>query len=200
MLDYSLRLLTEPASEPVTLTEVKAHLVIEHTGDDTLLAALVTAARKHVEFRTGRAIVRQKWRLTRDCFADAIDLHRPPVISIDSVNYTDTDGIARVVGDDSSPIDGSPYYSLDLAEGRILKAYGASWPTPRNETGAVWVDFWAGYANTTVSPNVAAPSDLKIAVLLLVADLYEHRVKQSDMQLYTNTAFDLLIQPYWMPK
>lgn len=196
MLDYSLRLITEPSAEPVSVTEAKAHLVVEHASDDTLIAMLVTAARKHVEARINRAIVRQKWRLTIDAFCDPIDLKKQPVLSIDSVNYIDGDGVNQIVGGDVSPNNPSAYYSLDLANGFVRKAYGATWPTPRYQAGAVWVDFWTGYANTTVSPNVAAPADLKMAVLLLVGHLYEHREQHTDMQLYENYAFDCLIQPY----
>lgn len=199
MLDYSLKILTEPASEPVTTTEAKAHLVVEHTSDDTLIATLITAARKHVEARTNRALVRQKWRLYRDSFADSMDLHKQPVISIDSVNYVDTDGVAHTVGDDTSPVDGSAYYELDSSNGYVLKVYGATYPPPRNQTNAVWVDFWTGYADTSASPQGTVPADLRIAILLLVEHMYEHRGASSEIQLFTNPTFDLLLQAYWMP-
>ena len=198
-LPYSLLLITQPASEPVSVTEAKAHLVVEHSTDDTMIGVLITAARKHVEARTNRALVRQKWRIYLDEFSDCIDLHKQPVISVDSVNYTDADGVSQVVGGSTSPVSPGSYYTLDTANGYVRKAYGATWPSPRNEANSVWVDFWSGYANTAASPVTTVPADLRIAILLMVEHMYEHRGHSSEIQLFTSPAFDLLIQPYWMP-
>lgn len=198
-MSYSLRLITEPAAEPVTVTEAKAHLVVEHSTDDSMIGVLITAARKHVEARTQRALVRQKWRIYLDHFCDVIDLHKQPVLSIDSVNYVDGDGVNQVVGGAASPNNPSAFYSLDLANGYVRKAYGATWPTPRYQAQSVWVDFWTGYASTVSSPNTVVPADLRVAILLLIGHLYEHREQSTDLETYGNPAFDLLIQPYWLP-
>lgn len=199
MLDYALRLITEPTAEPVTTAEAKAHLNLEHSSDDTMVAAMITAARRHVEARTNRALVRQKWRLYRDCFADAIDLHKQPVQSVDSVNYIDADGVSQVVGASVSPNNASSYYELDLANGYVRRAYGAVWPTHRVQANAVWIDFWTGYADTSASPNTRVPADLRYAILLMVGHLYEHREQRTDLETFANPAFDLLVQAYWMP-
>lgn len=198
--DYSLRLITEPASEPVSLAEAKAHLVVEHSSDDTLISTLITSARRHVEARTHRGLVRQQWRLTLDCFADAIDLRKYPVLSVASVNYIDGNGASQIVGGSVSPMNPQDYYTLDLGANCIRRAYGATWPTPRYQKSAVWVDFWAGYANDSVSPTTAVPADLRTAILLLIGDLYEHRERKAETELYHNDAFELLIGAYWVPE
>jgi len=56
----------EPAVEPVTLSEVKAHLRIDGTSEDDLLGGLVRAARQDVERSTGLALIDQSWRLVLD--------------------------------------------------------------------------------------------------------------------------------------
>jgi len=154
-----------------------------------------------VEARTNRALVRQKWRIYLNEFADCIDLHKQPVISVDSVNYTDGDGVAQVVGGATSPISPSSYYTLDTANGYVRKAYGATWPTPRYEANSVWIDFWTGYANTAASPVTTVPADLRIAILLMVGDMYENREVGGTFatRVFANPTFDLLIAPYWSP-
>jgi len=197
--EYSLRLITEPTAEPVTLVEAKGHLVVEHSNDDTLIGAMITAARKHVEFRTNRALVRQKWRLSVNYFTDPLYLRKTPVLSVDSLNYVDENGANQVVGGAASPNNPSAYYTLDIPNACIRRAYGATYPTARYQANAVWADFWAGYADTTTSPNTRTPADLRAAILLMVSHLYEHRSSNGDVETFSNPAFDLLMQAHWMP-
>ena len=42
----SLTLITAPALEPITLSEAKLHLRVEHSVDDTLISVFITAARE----------------------------------------------------------------------------------------------------------------------------------------------------------
>ena len=40
------------------------------------------------------------------------------------------------------------------------------------------------------------PAPIRAAVLMIVADLYEHREAQTDLQIYDNPAVDRLLFPY----
>jgi len=64
----SLTLNTPPAAEPVTLADAKAHLKVDSTDDDALIASLITAARARAEWHTGRALVTQSWTLWLDAW------------------------------------------------------------------------------------------------------------------------------------
>ena len=66
-----LTLVTAPASEPVSLAEAKAHLRIEAADDDSLIGALITAARQSAEAHMRRALMSQTWRLSLDRFPAA---------------------------------------------------------------------------------------------------------------------------------
>ena len=56
----------EPALEPVTLAEAKAHMRLGHDSEDALIAGLIRAARDEVERTTGTALIDQDWRLALD--------------------------------------------------------------------------------------------------------------------------------------
>ncbi|NOZ32801.1 MAG: hypothetical protein GXP01_06965 [Alphaproteobacteria bacterium] len=59
-------LLAGPAGEPVSLTEARAFLRVDDTGENTLISTLITAARVHVESMTRRALINQNWRVLFD--------------------------------------------------------------------------------------------------------------------------------------
>lgn len=194
-VSYNMRLITGPTKEPVTLDDVRSHLVIEHAEDDRLISALITGARRHVEARTNSAIVRQKWRVYIDAFCAEIPLGKLPAQEVDSIQYIDGDGATQTVG--------AEVYELDRQTGTVLLAYGQTWPTPRYQKNAAWVDYWAGHYDPASSPvDILAqiPEDLKIAIKMLVENMYEHRGSASESQLFSNTAFEMLIGPYWVPK
>lgn len=157
-----IRVITPPATEPVSLAEAKLHLRVDTTEEDALISACISAAREECEHRIGRAVSQQTLGLFLDTFPDgAILLPRGPVVSVSSVIYVDADGVLVTIP--------GANYSVDLAQvdAWLLPAYGYEWPTPREQANAVQVQYVAGFA--TVPPLV------KAWMLLRVGDLYAHR-------------------------
>lgn len=161
----TLRLITPPAVEPVTLAEAKAHLRVTHAGDDALITALVSAAREQCEHILGRALIEQTWELTLDAFPDAIRLDHPPIASVTSLSYVDPAGTTQVWP--------APNYYLDKASepGWITPAYGGSWPDVRDQANAVIVRYVAGYG----AAAAAVPLAIRQWLLLAIGSLYETR-------------------------
>jgi uncharacterized phiE125 gp8 family phage protein len=58
-----LTLLESNAIEPITLTEVKAHLRLDTEVEDDLLNGLITAATNLVEEYLGKTLIKKTWRL-----------------------------------------------------------------------------------------------------------------------------------------
>ncbi|HND40602.1 MAG TPA: head-tail connector protein, partial [Accumulibacter sp.] len=104
-----LRQTVAPASEPISLSEAKAHLRVDISDDDALITALITAARQFAETECTRALITQQWQLVLDAFpgpsllgvpygvpysipGHAILLDRPPVQSVESIQYQDMAG------------------------------------------------------------------------------------------------------------
>jgi len=167
LLAGDVAVITPPSVEPMTKAEVKLHLRVDHTTDDTLIDSLIIAARQRVENVTWRALVTQTLELTLDAWPEGnkIDLPRPPLQSVTSVTYTDSAGAAVVWGSANYQVitQGTP--------GRIVPAYGVSWPsvTLRAANG-IAVRYVAGYGLAAAVPDL-----LKAAIKLLVGHWYENR-------------------------
>jgi uncharacterized phiE125 gp8 family phage protein len=53
----TIQIVTPPASEPLTLAEVKEFLRVDHSDDDATLAIFITAARQLCESYTRNGVV-----------------------------------------------------------------------------------------------------------------------------------------------
>lgn len=183
----ALSLVTAPAIEPVTVAEARAHLRIDGNDHDDVIARLIRAARRRAEAATRRALVTQTWDLTLDDFPCwAIEMPRPPLVSVTHIKYYDTTGAQQTLS--------AALYLVDSKSepARITPAYGQSWPMTRDQVNAVEVRFVAGYGADT-----AVPDDIKAAILLMVGHLFEHREEVSDLQTYKLPfAVDALLDHY----
>lgn len=158
-----LYLITAPTSEPVTLQEVKEHARVEIGDDNAYLEGLITKARVYAEGKTHRQFITATWRQTLDCFPERIDLPRPPLATVTSITYVDSNGATQT-------LDASQYQTvLDPEGGYIVSAYGTSWPATRGQPEAVTVNFTAG------STVALAPAQAKHAIAMLVSHWYEVR-------------------------
>lgn len=154
----------EPAVEPITLAEAKAHLRIAHDSEDDLLSGLIRAARQEVEQATGSALIEQSWRLVLDAWPEGnvVQLKRSPVRQVLSVTVFDADGAASVL----APQD----YQLD-AMSSPARLYLRSRPEPGLLLNGIEIDFSVGHGEA----GTDVPDLLKRAVLILVAHWYEFR-------------------------
>lgn len=152
----------EPALEPVTLVEAKQELRIDHNTDDTLLQALIRAAREEFEAATGLALIDQHWRLSLDRWprgGQAV-LRRTPVREVTSITVYGADG-------DASVLDPSAY-QFDAEGGRVLVRER---PSPGLTMNGIEIDFRAGHGET----GTEVPELPRRAILKLLAHWYEFR-------------------------
>ena len=183
----ALKIYTEPSSEPVTLADAKSHCKIFITDDDDLINSYITAARKWVE-HTGirRALITQTLELYLDAFPDwEINPPRPPLKTIVSIKYYDTNGVLQTLS--------SALYTLDIINepGRITPAYGQCWPSTRDIMNAVIIQYTAGYGEAA-----AVPKDIWHAILFLVAHAYENRQPVGDIGKQIPFSVNALLAPY----
>ena len=165
----ALKLITGPASEPVTLAEAKRQLRLEEAHDDDDINRRIISAREHLEdVVLWRALITQTWELTLDDFPDGdweIRLPKGDVQSVTSVKYDDVNGAEATFANSNYIVDGYP-------PARIVLKRAAAWPETSGEVLAVRIRFVAGMATGAAG----LPASLKEAALMLVAQMNEHRV------------------------
>lgn len=173
-------LITAPSAEPVTLTDAKLHLRVDHSDDDTLIASLITAARQQAEHRTGRRFGVQTWQRAYDAFpAWSLMLPDPPVIEIVSIKYDDQDGAEQTL----APAD---YRLRPHSEPGVVLPVKA-WPTAAAEPGAVRVTYRCG-----VDATDARWQSLRAWMLLAIGTWYAQREAAGPVQTHA------LPREFWM--
>jgi len=162
-----LQVTSAPAEEPVTTAEAKAHLRIDIDDEDTLLGGYLLVAREQCELLARRALVTQTLQLSLEAWpcGDCIVLPRPPLQSVTSIGYTDSDGNAGTMP--------SGDYIVDAASepGRIILGYGKSWPSATLRPGpSIVITYVAGYGDAA-----AVPQRYKHAIELMAGHFFENR-------------------------
>ncbi len=195
-MPLTLRQKVPPTSEPVTVSEVRQHLRIDTVEDVELLTSFIVAARVELEELTRRQFLTATWELSCDGFPREFRLPRVPTQSVESIEYIDVSGTLQIL--DAS------VYQVDLISepARIREAPGQSWPSVEHtRLNSVIVTYKAG------APTVSqVPAVLKLAMRMMIGDLYEHREGMLDIagplkSIVQNTTLDRLIGLYkvWHP-
>lgn len=178
-----------PAVEPVSVAEAKAHLRIDGSAEDVLLASLVLTSRLHVEAALSLALITQSWRLVLDRWPrrGKAELALGPVQSITSIKVKDAAGVLQTLP--------ATNYLVDIASrpARVVLKDGAR-IDPGIAAGGIEVDFVAGFGADASS----VPAPLRHAILMLTAHWYEHRdpVEIGSSAARIPDAVSDLIQPF----
>lgn len=176
-----------PAVEPVTLSDAKKTLRLDHDGEDGLIEGLIRAAREEVETSCGLALIEQEWRLAIDRLPPMgrVLLRRHPVQTVKSVTVFGRDGEASLVDPAT--------YRLD-AGGRPVRLHFLV--SPSHAANGVEIDFSAGFGEA----GTDVPDLLKRAMLVLVAHWYEFRASYAaaEQPVSFPAGYDRLIAPWRM--
>lgn len=167
MLFNSLTQSSPPAEKALSIAKAKDFLRVDHNDDNTLIEDLLSFATQYVEDWTKQALITQTWVVAYDripWMPDlTLELPKPPLQSVTSVEARDDDGNYSVFSADK--------YSVDTASmpGRIkfidLPNVGTQY------TANLRVTFICGYGTT----SAAVPDVMKAAIRLVLAHFYERR-------------------------
>jgi uncharacterized phiE125 gp8 family phage protein len=183
-------LVTAPATEPVTATELRTHLRVDATElPDAEANGLIAESRQMIEEMTGLAFISQSWRLSIDrwpggaeawwdgvrqmsitelyapSYLTSVELPRWPLASITSVTVYDEDSNAETVTVATT-------FDVDTYQipGRMTLKRGSTWPIALRANNAIQIVYVAGYTNAA-----AVPASMKRALKQLAAFLYTNR-------------------------
>lgn len=176
----SLTRQTQPAVEPVTLSEAKAHLRVDTTTDDAYIGSLITAAREWCEQYLDRTLVHTQWVMRFDRFppdgTQDIELPRPPMAlagtaTAVALTFTFENGTTSTYSTASYRVD------RNGVPGTVKTLYGQTWPPHLQDDNAISVTWWGGYG----SSGTSVPAAIRHAMLMLVGMWYERRMAADSM-------------------
>jgi uncharacterized phiE125 gp8 family phage protein len=153
-----------PAAALLSAQDLRQQVRIDHSDEDTLLAAMIAAAVSHVETFTQRLLVQRACTLRLECLPEGrVPLALPggPVASLSAISV---EGVALVPGD---------FEAIGDSPARLIPA--ADWPAITEDGYPVEIAYQAGY------PTGACPADLVAAVRILAAELYRNREATVDV-------------------
>jgi uncharacterized phiE125 gp8 family phage protein len=140
-------------------------------ADSALITNLIIMAREFSEGFQNRAYITQTWYLWLDAWPadDFIKIPLPPLVSITSVTYYDTDDVAATFAATS-------YFVDAISEpGRVCLNFGESWPsTTLRPHNGICIEFICGYG----AAATAVPYKVKQAMQLLVDKEYNYHTPE----------------------
>ena len=178
----ALKVITQPATEPVTNAE--ADLWIRYTGSlqDNVIDALITAARLDVESWTNRTLVTTTYEYYTSDLCEEIQIPTSTVQSIASITYIDSNGDTQTLS--------SALYTLDNISiiNTVFRTPNQSYPAVQIQPNAVKITLDAGYGAAS-----AVPENLKTVIKMRVAELFEHREANTTAARHPNEAMKSLL-------
>lgn len=173
---------------PVLLDDVKRHLRVDGDDEDATIEVYLRAAVTHLDGATGwlgRAIVAQTWAQQFDTFERSIHLDLAPISSIVSVTYRDADGVTQTVDD-------SDYTLVNANSAPELRFLGDyDFPVTQDQRPVLIVTFVGGYGD-----DAATPEPIKVAIMLMVGDMYANREAKTEGGMLVNPTVRMLLDPY----
>lgn len=169
-----LKLITPPASAPLSLVEIKQYMRVTHPDEDSTIARCFSAAVSYADGPDGflqRALIDQTWELTLDSFPSMqwhkeIRIPLPPLIAIVNIFYDDPGGVQQILP--------PAQYSVDnVSEPGWIVPVG-DWPSTFNSINAVRIRFRAGYVDSALNVG-AIPDGIIQALLIYAISAYDER-------------------------
>lgn len=156
-MDFSHRQTVRPTTQPVTIDEARDYLEQPGNDADTKIFRAIDSAAAMFERHTRRALMLQTWTLETSCKTTAIELPRPPLVSIVSCQSR------QETTDDWADVLASDYVlEADRSPARM------TWTEP--QPPYLKIVYQCGYADRS-----ELPSDYITSVLQLVTFLFENR-------------------------
>lgn len=175
-----MRLIAPVTTEPVTVTQLAWNLRLisdpaaTYTGVDAdFLALLIAAAREDAEHYAERHWAARAVAISFNCFSDALLLPRD-VISVDAINYIDSDNASQVI-----TLTASDYTTVSQPSGKrklvLLNSYLAANPLPELADRPNAIEIVCTLGQADVAGAAYVPPTVCQAILMIASHWYENR-------------------------
>jgi len=157
MTPDTIKILTQPVVEPVTLTEARQQvgLMPDQTEFDAFLLRAIATGRRLIERRLGATLVATQYRASWSTAPAVLDLPNPPLLQAEGYGLVVTvDGVEVDAGD----------YEIDA------DAMPATVTFDSQPSGKIVATYWAGQ-----SPETLIEPTLRSALLMYVSHAFENR-------------------------
>ena len=170
---------TSATGEPITTAEIRSHLRISSTLEDTYLDSLEIVARQRAESITGRKLMPQTHKVYFDMWPDGYCFEMPytPMQSVPTTGivYKDSTG--------NSTTFGSTKWDTDIVSepGRVCLRNGSDWDGDTlYDINPISIEFKCGYStggSTSLGADErgAVQEAIKQAMKLMIGHWYEQR-------------------------
>lgn len=154
-----------PGVEPVSVAELKSELIIDWSDDDSMIGDKISEARRWAESYLGMKLITQTAVQTFDAFYRLFYLKFAPVLGVTTFEYYYS---GSYVTFDSSD------YIVDTFgyPGRVQVHPDASTPDTDDVINKVKITYTVGFGAAASD----VPEDIKTAIKLRAAALYENRL------------------------
>jgi uncharacterized phiE125 gp8 family phage protein len=173
-----------PATQAVSNTEVKNMIKIDHSADDTMLTGFIKAASRELEDMHMTSFITQTLKMTLAAWPEEnyIDLLYGPVQSITHIKYLDIDGTLQTLSNTKYALDNTTHPH------RVRLNKNESWPAIYSQGQDITITYIAGYGAAADVPDT-----IKVAIMLRVAEIHTH--PENPMRMGRSLA-DNIIQPF----
>lgn len=190
-MSQAIKLVTAPATEPVSVSDVKNYLRIDTSADDAMLGDFIKAATRLIEKYTKRRLITQTWDLFLDQFPAQFNfdslrsegvtdgklseyLHEFKFINIPLFPLQSVTSLNTYDEDDTAYLMSSSDYQVDTVSepGRLALRLNSTWPsTVLRTVNGVIVRFVCGYGSAATD----VPYELRQAIMQTVGYFYSNR-------------------------
>lgn len=156
-----------PLAEPVSVADAKAHMRVDSTAEDALIASLIVTSRLHIEAALGLALLTQAWSYFVDAWPRSRESVLPlkPVQTVATVRVWAQDGTSQTLAAETYTLDG------EGMPPRLVLSRSAAPPAPGRSASGIEIAFSAGFGDA----GIDVPAPIRQALLLLVAHWFENR-------------------------
>jgi uncharacterized phiE125 gp8 family phage protein len=187
-----LYLVDDPATKVVTVAEIKEHLRIDTTYEDTLLGLYIDSATEMAENYCARHFITHEYELYFNEVVDKASLIFPDCTLVVHTGGNSPYGV-NVIDENGFQI-GSDAAYLDAFSNPSIVYLASTYPailrnTKKDASNVFWYRFKTGFGDAASD----VPQAIKQAIMLIVGDMYYFR---EDRKRSFPMASEILLQPY----